>query len=933
MDADFFAEIDLGPIEEILSCLDPEIGEVLSQLSRKTCTEVSGELIGKFNMKALFETRTEIFRAALDKVDYCLSQIAKARDSNNVDLSESEARMIDKAERLFRSLMPKDMIKRKCPKKLVNDIFELLSFAAEERTKFPMALMKGTTSQGKSLSPHMLATAEDLECIQLISERISGESTTSSEHSFFDDDDTRQVPENDETTVIYNPTEVSMSAAPLYPDEEDSDNYGAVKENGLSRSSENLMRAVINAEKSICEDLCGFNDEIIAQLTSITQDEVDMNNLIPDRERCDSSDNRPESPNTNPLGTNTMPIEDKRNTVGHRNTDAPAHANQPTTENSPLRSTLVCPDPKAHRIPVGNTTCESVRHSGGEIVIRLIIPTLGESYTPELSQPTRAENTNMSERYSGEKRDRRRDDPSKRNGDERANNDRFSALERWKESFTRRTFEAEEEMNEKFRRMQVENDAMADELRRVKRRVNKLTNATQAKSAPTNKESVDIVKGADKDKNSTDDKPREVETGGDRRNWVEVRKRNGARPRAASYAGNTRMRGLNDPPPLPRTEQQPKQHATRSRTEKASNPQKQVRMRDERRKADGDDEGQKRLEESAMRNWLTKVKPAGKATKDVKVSHYITPPIPAPVSPSWADDDPESDNDGDIDPTTGTTPVSVRHSESDDTPSPTTPDERERQHDGRHSDYDDEHSIPPSGQVSETWMQENGGNRRRNGNNGGSSRPTTRGYGSPDSDDVYALPPSGQAIEARKLRNGGGRNNPSNNFGGARPKMRGKGPGGNNNESNVSMYKPAQKPKTGPKDDGKSETVSYARVLTGNGWKTVPSKKRKFDKVSPKSRPLKGIAASNNRDIYLQGLVVGVYESEDDVIESVRVYCIDRGITPVFIRNIPVKFDCTRTGCRLTVRDEDYDDVIMNSFWPEHISARDWTPRVRGNDQ
>ena len=54
-------------------------------------------------------------------------------------------------------------------------------------------------------------------------------------------------------------------------------------------------------------------------------------------------------------------------------------------------------------------------------------------------------------------------------------------------------------------------------------------------------------------------------------------------------------------------------------------------------------------------------------------------------------------------------------------------------------------------------------------------------------------------------------------------------------------------------------------------------------------------------------------------------------VIPIYIRLIPVKFDCTRTGCRLTVKEGDYEDVLDDDFWPEDVYAREWR-RNRDND-
>ena len=128
--------------------------------------------------------------------------------------------------------------------------------------------------------------------------------------------------------------------------------------------------------------------------------------------------------------------------------------------------------------------------------------------------------------------------------------------------------------------------------------------------------------------------------------------------------------------------------------------------------------------------------------------------------------------------------------------------------------------------------------------------------------------------------------------------------------------------------------MNYAKAVSDNEWKVKQSKKRKFEKVSPKQAfPLKGSASNTVRDVYLQGLDIEDGQTDEDVIESVRSYCNKYGITPVFIRIIPVKYDCTRTGVRLTIKCEDFERVVRESFWPDLITVREWTPRNRDNRQ
>ena len=139
---------------------------------------------------------------------------------------------------------------------------------------------------------------------------------------------------------------------------------------------------------------------------------------------------------------------------------------------------------------------------------------------------------------------------------------------------------------------------------------------------------------------------------------------------------------------------------------------------------------------------------------------------------------------------------------------------------------------------------------------------------------------------------------------------------------------PKAKPSNGKKG------MNYAKAVRDSDWKTMQSKKRKFERVSPKQKfPLKGSASNTVKDVYLQGLDIEDGQDDDDVMDSVREFCNKHGITPVFVRIIPVKFDCTRTGVRLTVKIEDFERVMSDSFWPDLISVREWTPRNRDNRQ
>ena len=208
-------------------------------------------------------------------------------------------------------------------------------------------------------------------------------------------------------------------------------------------------------------------------------------------------------------------------------------------------------------------------------------------------------------------------------------------------------------------------------------------------------------------------------------------------------------------------------------------------------------------------------------------------------------------------------------------------------------------------------------------------------------DSIYAIPPSGQVNEqrARRLEKELSAETGNDKAGRGVNKSRGKmvtsGVNGNNsvNTKSKGNSKPNEssgQPKTGNKNGGGK---SFTKVVTRSGWKTVPTKKRKYNNVSPKGAfPLKGAAAVRVREVYLQGLEVGNSDGEEDIIDSVRAYCIERGITPVYLRIIPVRYDYTITGCKLTIKECDYMRCIEDDFWPYLVRVRDWTPRPRDNN-
>ena len=149
---------------------------------------------------------------------------------------------------------------------------------------------------------------------------------------------------------------------------------------------------------------------------------------------------------------------------------------------------------------------------------------------------------------------------------------------------------------------------------------------------------------------------------------------------------------------------------------------------------------------------------------------------------------------------------------------------------------------------------------------------------------------------------------------------------------NDSMYKDNKQNEKCNNGKESVEEKSYSRVVTKTGWKTMENKKRKRDKISPRPvPPLKGAIVTRNKDVYIQDIDVEGVSDPDDLVEVIRQYCLERAVRPVFIRIIPSRYDSTRAGCKLTVREDDMDAVLTSDFWPNGVRSREWVYRSRDN--
>ena len=319
--------------------------------------------------------------------------------------------------------------------------------------------------------------------------------------------------------------------------------------------------------------------------------------------------------------------------------------------------------------------------------------------------------------------------------------------------------------------------------------------------------------------------------------------------------------------------------------------------------------GEKR-NDNPIKDWLSLAK-----SHQEKPDDNVSRPVEQQIvlrSPSWADECETDVNEADTSDDFGTPSSSLYDVSRDESLIQGTSPEPH--------DVDDVYELPPSGQITHP-------------------RPATCDA---EADRMYSLPAPRPSVangvptaqKARQINNNNKRQGATRSTKGNDSNVTtGKLAQNSNGKSNVNGNGTKPKVKPNPSKRGKS----YAKVASEGEWLKVKAdsgKKRKFEKVSPKlTFPLKGSASKTVRDVYLQGLDIEDGQTPEDVIDSVRAFCNKNGITPVFISVIPVKYDCTRTGCRLTVKVEDFERVIEESFWPDLITVREWTPRNRDNRQ
>ena len=127
------------------------------------------------------------------------------------------------------------------------------------------------------------------------------------------------------------------------------------------------------------------------------------------------------------------------------------------------------------------------------------------------------------------------------------------------------------------------------------------------------------------------------------------------------------------------------------------------------------------------------------------------------------------------------------------------------------------------------------------------------------------------------------------------------------------------------------EHDSFADIVNRYGRSKIDWNKKRREAVATKKRNLKGIKSVLQKEVYLQGLDFEGFASYAEMEELVHGFCLKKGVPVIYMKIIPAKYDREQVGCKLAVREMDFERVMNESFWPEDVSVREWRRKPKSD--
>ena len=130
-------------------------------------------------------------------------------------------------------------------------------------------------------------------------------------------------------------------------------------------------------------------------------------------------------------------------------------------------------------------------------------------------------------------------------------------------------------------------------------------------------------------------------------------------------------------------------------------------------------------------------------------------------------------------------------------------------------------------------------------------------------------------------------------------------------------------------ESSSQEHDSFADIVNRYGRSKIDWNKKRREAVSTKKRNLKGIKSVLQKEVYIQGLDFKGFASYAEMEELIHKYCLKEGVPVIYMKIIPAKYDRAQVGCKLAVREMDFDRVMDEDFWPEDVTVREWRYKPR----
>ena len=132
-------------------------------------------------------------------------------------------------------------------------------------------------------------------------------------------------------------------------------------------------------------------------------------------------------------------------------------------------------------------------------------------------------------------------------------------------------------------------------------------------------------------------------------------------------------------------------------------------------------------------------------------------------------------------------------------------------------------------------------------------------------------------------------------------------------------------------ENSSQEHDSFAEIVSRYGRSKIDWNKKRREAVATKKRSLKGIKSILQREIYVQGIDFEGFASYSEMEELIHGFCLKKGVPVIYMKIIPAKYDRAQVGCKIAVREMDFDKVMDECFWPDDVSVREWRNKPRND--